>query len=67
MFGSVLHGRDTEASDLDVLVDPIPGTTLLDLGAEASRLAREYVFRQHASSLGQTCDNERPDAESLRC
>jgi uncharacterized protein len=32
IFGSVLHGRDTETSDLDVLVDPIPGTTLLDLG-----------------------------------
>lgn len=32
VFRSVLHGRDTEASDLDVLVDPIPGTTLLDLG-----------------------------------
>ena len=32
IFGSVLHGRDTEASDLDVLVDPIPGTTLLHLG-----------------------------------
>ena len=31
-FGSVLHGRDTETSDLDVLVDPVPGTTLLDLG-----------------------------------
>ncbi len=32
IFGSVLHGRDTETSDLDVLVDPVPGTTLLDLG-----------------------------------
>jgi uncharacterized protein len=32
IFGPVLHGRDTEVSDLDVLVDPIPGTTLLHLG-----------------------------------
>jgi len=32
IFGSVLHGRDTETSDLDVLVDPGPGATLLDLG-----------------------------------
>jgi uncharacterized protein len=32
IFGSVLHGHDTETSDLDVLVDPIPATTLLDLG-----------------------------------
>lgn len=33
IFGSVLHGEDTEGSDLDILVDPLPGTTLLDLGA----------------------------------
>ena len=32
VFGSVLHGRDAEGSDLDLLVDPLPGTTLFDLG-----------------------------------
>jgi len=32
VFGSVLHGRDTEQSDLDILVDPLPGATLFDLG-----------------------------------
>ncbi len=32
VFGSVLHGNDLEGSDLDVLVDPLPGTTLFDLG-----------------------------------
>jgi predicted nucleotidyltransferase len=32
VFGSVLHGRDTDQSDLDILVDPLPGATLLDLG-----------------------------------
>ncbi|MFT4196530.1 MAG: nucleotidyltransferase family protein [Pseudoxanthomonas sp.] len=32
MFGSVLHGEDTEDSDLDLLVDPIEGTSLFDLG-----------------------------------
>ena len=32
VFGSVLHGDDTLESDLDLLVDPLPGTTLLDLG-----------------------------------
>lgn len=32
VFGSVLHGDDTERSDLDLLVDPLPGATLLDLG-----------------------------------
>jgi hypothetical protein len=33
VFGSVLHAEDTEDSDLDLLVDPLPGATLLDLGA----------------------------------
>ena len=33
VFGSVLSGQDTNDSDLDLLVDPLPGTTLLDLGA----------------------------------
>lgn len=33
VFGSVLRGEDTESSDLDLLVDPLPGATLLDLGA----------------------------------
>lgn len=32
VFGSVLHGTDTENSDLDLLVDPLPGATLFDLG-----------------------------------
>ncbi|MDD2658116.1 MAG: nucleotidyltransferase family protein [Methylococcales bacterium] len=33
VFGSVLHGDDTEESDLDLLVDPTPETTLFDIGA----------------------------------
>ena len=32
VFGSVLHGTDHENSDLDLLVDALPGATLLDLG-----------------------------------
>ena len=32
VFGSVLHGSDKDGSDLDLLVDPQPGTTLFDLG-----------------------------------
>ncbi|WP_354681802.1 nucleotidyltransferase family protein [Cupriavidus necator] len=33
VFGSVVHGEDTEGSDLDLLIDPTPDTTLLDIGA----------------------------------
>ena len=32
VFGSVLHGADKDDSDLDLLVDPSPETTLFDLG-----------------------------------
>ena len=31
LFGSVVRGDDTEASDLDLLVDPSPQTSLLDI------------------------------------
>jgi predicted nucleotidyltransferase len=33
VFGSTARGTDTSASDLDILVDPLPHATLFDLGA----------------------------------
>lgn len=33
VFGAVIHGEDTEDSDLDFLVAPTPDTTLFDIGA----------------------------------
>lgn len=38
VFGSVLHGGDTAASDLDILVDPTGETTLFDIGAIRNEL-----------------------------
>ena len=32
VFGSVLNGSDRDGSDIDLLVDALPGTTLFDLG-----------------------------------
>lgn len=32
VFGSVLHNKDNDGSDLDLLVDALPETTLFDLG-----------------------------------
>ncbi len=32
VFGSALNGTDRDGSDLDLLVDALPGATLLDLG-----------------------------------
>jgi uncharacterized protein len=31
LFGSVVHGNDADDSDLDLLVDPSPETSLLDI------------------------------------
>ncbi|AXK38516.1 nucleotidyltransferase family protein [Crenobacter cavernae] len=33
VFGSVIHGDDTDDSDLDLLIDPTPDTTMMDIGA----------------------------------
>jgi predicted nucleotidyltransferase len=32
VFGSILHGTDQDGSDIDLLVDALPGATLFDLG-----------------------------------
>jgi uncharacterized protein len=37
-FGSVVHGEDTEDSDLDLLVDPQDQMSLFDLGAIIAEL-----------------------------
>jgi predicted nucleotidyltransferase len=59
VFGSVLHGEDTEDSDLDVLIDPTPETTLFDIGAIRFKLR---------ALLGVKVDVLTPDAlpESFR-
>ena len=31
VFGSVVHGNDTEGSDLDLLVEPTSQTTMMDI------------------------------------
>ncbi len=32
IFGSVVKGTDREGSDIDILIDPLPGATLFDIG-----------------------------------
>ena len=39
VFGSVVRGEDTEASDLDLLVEVPKGTTLLDMAGLQRELA----------------------------
>lgn len=59
VFGSVLHGSDTDGSDLDLLIDPTPETTLMDVAAIQVELQR---------LLGVTVDVLTPKAlpESFR-
>ncbi len=40
VFGSVLRGLDTDDSDLDILIDPTPETTLMDVAAIQLELQR---------------------------
>lgn len=41
VFGSVLRNEDSESSDLDILVDPAPTTSLLDIAKLQMRLESE--------------------------
>jgi uncharacterized protein len=41
VFGSTARGEDADGSDLDILVDTLAGTTLLDLGALFEALKAE--------------------------
>lgn len=45
VFGSVLRGEDVDSSDLDLLVDPLPGTTLFDLGGLQDELEQLLGLR----------------------
>lgn len=40
VFGSVINGMDTEGSDLDILIDPTPSTTVMDVAAIQVELER---------------------------
>ncbi len=33
VFGSVIEDKDTDSSDLDLLIEPTPETSLMDIGA----------------------------------
>jgi predicted nucleotidyltransferase len=59
VFGSVLRGSDDDDSDIDILVDPTPDTTMLDIGA---------IRHQLRAILGVEVDVLTPNAlpESFR-
>lgn len=45
VFGSVARGEARDNSDIDILIDPMPGMTLMDQGAIAALL--EDVLQAH--------------------
>ena len=45
LFGSVVHGDDSEGSDLDLLVDPSPETSLLDIAKLQMALEAEVGIK----------------------
>lgn len=49
VFGSVLHGTDEDGSDLDLVVDALPGATLFDLGGLQDEL--ESLLGVHVDLL----------------
>ena len=49
IFGSVLHGTDQDGSDLDLLVDALPGATFFDLGGLQDEL--ESLLGVHVDLL----------------
>lgn len=40
VFGSVVHGEDTDGSDLDLLVDPTQETTMMDIARIQLKLSQ---------------------------
>jgi predicted nucleotidyltransferase len=52
IFGSVVRGDDTEDSDLDLLVDALPGATLFDLGGLQDELESALGVRVDVRTLG---------------
>lgn len=57
VFGSVLHGDDQEGSDLDILIDPSPETTMFDIGA-----IRHELLQMLGVQVDVVTPNALPDA-----
>lgn len=59
VFGSALHLKDTFKSDLDILVDPTPETTMFDIGAIRSKLQDLMGIRVDVLTPGALPDSFR--------
>lgn len=61
VFGSAARGDDTEASDLDILVDPADETKLLDIGAIQQELQQLLGMDVHVLTPGALPDGHREE------
>ena len=52
VFGSALAGKDGENSDLDLLVDALPGATLFDLGGLQVALEERFNIKVDVRTPG---------------
>ncbi len=59
IFGSAARGQDREDSDLDLLVEPSEGTTLLDLGAIQSEVSELLGIRVDVVTPGSIPEQAR--------
>ena len=53
VFGSVLHGDDEEDSDLDILVDPSPRASLLDMAGLQIELEKALGVKVDVRTPGE--------------
>jgi predicted nucleotidyltransferase len=53
VFGSVLHGEDQEGSDLDLLVDPSPRASLLDMAGLQIELEKALGVKVDVRTPGE--------------
>jgi predicted nucleotidyltransferase len=62
VFGSVARGEDRADSDLDILVDTLPGTTLFDLGG----LLEELKDIMHGTEIHLLVPGDFPEKVRVR-
>jgi uncharacterized protein len=53
VFGSVLHGEDQEDSDLDLLVDPSPRASLMDMAGLQIELEKALGIKVDVRTPGE--------------
>ncbi|MDZ7803829.1 nucleotidyltransferase family protein [Thiohalophilus sp.] len=67
IFGSVIHGEDTDTSDLDIIVDTTDETSLFDIGAIHAELTELLGVKVDVLTPGSLPDRWKEDALNEAC